>query len=206
MFRHTLPFFIRWIYPQMRWKVKTKQQAVYLTFDDGPHPQITPQILDILDAYQAKATFFCVGENASKYPNTMLEIIARGHRIGNHTHNHLNGWKTADDTYIQNVSACEPYLKTTLFRPPYGRITYRQISKLSPHYTLVMWTILTRDYEPHLPLKQAINTCCNAMQRGSIIVLHDSVKAQKNVFPMLQALLDYGTRKQYQFLALPENF
>lgn len=202
MFRHTLPPFTSWIFPSLLWKVSTSSPDVYLTFDDGPHPSITDEVLATLEKYQAKATFFCVGDNVVKYPDVVARIRAQGHALGNHTQHHLNGWKTNNELYLQDVAQCASVLPDKLFRPPYGRISRSQIKLLKPDYKIVMWSILTRDYDKNLQVEVALNRCTTAMKPGSILVMHDSEKAYKNLMFMLPRLLEFGVSNGFRFKAL----
>jgi peptidoglycan/xylan/chitin deacetylase (PgdA/CDA1 family) len=202
MFRHTLPPFTSWLFPSLVWQVPTSGFDVYLTFDDGPHPSITDEVLAILARYQAKATFFCVGNNAVKYPEVVNRLRAQGHALGNHTHHHLNGWKTNNKQYLQDIITCAEVLPSKLFRPPYGRITPSQIKLLKNDFDIIMWSILTRDYDRNLPVHTALHQCKKAMTPGSILVMHDSEKAYKNLINMLPQILDYGVSNGFQFKAL----
>lgn len=204
MFRHTLPHLIRWIYPKLVWSVKNTEQKVFLTFDDGPHPEITLQVLSLLSTYNAKATFFCVGQNAEKYPFVIDAIKNNAHALGNHSYHHLNGWKTDDTKYINDISKCAEVIPSKLFRPPYGRIRFSQIRQLKNHFRIVMWSILTRDYDSQLNVEKAIKACYKHMKPGSIIVLHDSEKSVKQMIPILTSLLQYGQSKGYVFATLNE--
>jgi peptidoglycan/xylan/chitin deacetylase (PgdA/CDA1 family) len=204
MFRHTIPHLIRWIYPNLLWSVQNAGQKVFLTFDDGPHPEITLQVLALLNAYRAKATFFCVGENVHKYPFVINDIKKNGHALGNHSYHHLNGWKADDTNYINDVAKCAEVIPSNLFRPPYGRIRFSQIRKLKSHFRIVMWSILARDYDKTLDIEKATEICCKEMKPGSIIVLHDSEKSVAQMIPILTALLEQGTSNGYVFATLNE--
>jgi peptidoglycan-N-acetylglucosamine deacetylase len=204
MFRHTIPHLIRWICPNLLWSVQNPGQKVFLTFDDGPHPEITLQVLALLNAYHAKATFFCVGENVQKYPFVIDDIKKNGHALGNHSYHHLNGWKTDDTKYINDIAKCAEVIPSRLFRPPYGRIRFSQIRKLKVRFRIVMWSILTRDYDKNLDVEKAIGICCEEMKPGSIIVLHDSEKSVAQMIPILTAILIQGTSKGYVFATLNE--
>ncbi|TAE89934.1 MAG: polysaccharide deacetylase family protein [Bacteroidetes bacterium] len=202
MFKHSIPALFPLVAPSLTWKVNTADKALYITFDDGPHPKITPKVLDILDEYQIKATFFCVGENVKKYPDTFKDVISRGHAIGNHTYNHLSGYTTPNDTYYQNIEEAAKHIDSKLFRPPYGRITPRQIAHLKQQYKIVMWSILTRDYEEHLNLERAKANLIKEIKPGDVIVFHDSEKAEKNMFALLPPILEHFKKLHYSFLPL----
>lgn len=202
MFKHTIPSIFPLIAPNVTWKVKTNDKVLYLTFDDGPHPTITPMVLSILEEYNAKATFFCVGDNVTKYPEIFNEIINKGHAVGNHTFNHIKGWQSTNEAYVNNIKKAAEVIPSNLFRPPYGRIKPSQIKLLKNDYRIVMWSILTRDYDkslnPHTALKQLIKLT----KPGDIVVFHDSEKAKQNMLVMLKGMLQHFHQQQYQFKTL----
>lgn len=203
MFKHTLPSFIRLMIPFVTWKVKTNDKIVYLTFDDGPHPTITPWVLNELEKAGAKATFFCVGDNVVKYPEVIKLIQQQGHALGNHTMHHQNGWKLNTEKYLKEIDECAKVLPTKLFRPPYGRITISQALALKKlGYDIIMWDVLTCDYEQNLDIEQTLNACKKGITNGSIIVLHDSEKAQKNMEKILPELLSWLTQNNFLCEAL----
>jgi peptidoglycan-N-acetylglucosamine deacetylase len=207
MFKHTIPFFIRLIAPMLVWKVKTKEKAVFLTFDDGPHPQITPWVLQQLEKYQAKGTFFCVGENAEKYPETVKMMREQQHQIGNHTHTHISGWNSSKETYLENIEHCNQLTKSRLFRPPYGRINPWHIAAVKKKgYQIVMWTILTRDYEDALPIKKALRAILKNTKSGSILVFHDSEKAEAQLKQLLPEVLEELGKQGYSFAPIAQNY
>lgn len=202
MFSYTIPVWVQSLFPSVTWKVKTARPVVYVTFDDGPHPEITPWVLEQLQAYNAKATFFCVGDNVRKFPDTYQQVLEAGHRTGNHTFNHLNGWKTPVKTYLENIRLCSEKVESDLFRPPYGKFTPLQLYRLKSRFKLVMWDILTRDFDASIPAERSLSFCLPRIEAGSVIVLHDSVKAEKNMKVMLPRLLEYCKQKGYTFEAL----
>jgi peptidoglycan/xylan/chitin deacetylase (PgdA/CDA1 family) len=179
--------------------------AVYLTFDDGPIPGLTEYVLEVLARYDARATFFCVGANVLKHPHIFRKLVDAGHAVGNHTHNHLNGWKSDTGTYVRNVSLCNDALgehgKSRLFRPPYGRISRAQYDILSRQYRIVMWTVLTQDYSATHSAERSLEKCLGAVAPGSVVVFHDNLKAGKKLHYMLprfiEACLDRGYRLTY---------
>lgn len=204
MFKHTIPTFLRVLFPTLTWRVKTHDKAVFLTFDDGPHPQITHWVLQQLKQYQAKATFFCVGQNAQKYPEVMSAITADGHHLGNHTMNHLSGWSAPNQHYYENIDACAKVVASNLFRPPYGRITLNQIRHVKRMgYQIIMWDVLTRDYEANLHIQQALTQCMLHIKPGSVVVFHDSEKAQNQLYQLLPLFLQQLSQQGYQFAPLP---
>jgi peptidoglycan/xylan/chitin deacetylase (PgdA/CDA1 family) len=177
--------------------------GLYLTFDDGPHPQITPQVLALLRKYNAKATFFCVGENAAAFPEVVAQILADGHTLGNHTHNHLNGWKTPTREYIANTLKAAEAIETGWFRPPYGRIRAAQAQYLQQQgFRVVMWDVLSCDFDPQYGPRDCARFVIRHAQGGSIVVFHDSLKAAPRCLPALELVLRYYHRRQVPFLAL----
>ena len=202
MFKHTIPSIFPLIAPNVTWKVKTSDNVLYLTFDDGPHPTITPLVLNILDEYNAKATFFCVGENVTKYPHIFNQIINKGHAVGNHTYNHVKGWQTTNAAYLENIKKAAEVIPSNLFRPPYGRIKPSQIKLLKDSYRIIMWSILTRDYNKRLNPHNTLNKLIKLIKSGDVIVYHDSEKAQQNMLIMLKGVLQHFHQLQYTFKAL----
>ncbi len=192
---------IRKLFPRYVWHLPNHQNKVYLTFDDGPTPEITPWVLDLLDHYHAKATFFCIGDNIQKFPEIYHDVISRGHQIGNHTYNHLNGWKTATSHYIENTFEWEKYAvsKSLLFRPPYGKIKNKQAQKLMQKgYRIVMWDVLSADFDVTISPEKCLENVVKNIEPGSIVVFHDSVKAFKNLQYALPQTLKYLKEKGYQ--------
>jgi peptidoglycan/xylan/chitin deacetylase (PgdA/CDA1 family) len=176
-----IPFLVRFLLPGLHWEVKTTKKEIFLTFDDGPHPEITIQVLDILDKYKAKATFFCVGENVSKYPQTYAEVLKRGHKTGNHTYNHLKGWVTKNKEYHQNIQKCADKVDSKLFRPPYGKIGMTQISRVKKDFSIVMWSVLSRDFDKQLSPEECLKNVVSNSKPGSIVVFHDSLKSSERM-------------------------
>jgi peptidoglycan/xylan/chitin deacetylase (PgdA/CDA1 family) len=179
MYTVKTPFFLPWIYPNLVWKAPSKD-TIYLTFDDGPIPEVTPFVLKCLAEYNAKATFFCIGDNVRKHPDIYEQVLNSGHSVGNHTFNHLKGWDTNDETYLENINHCSQYVSSNLFRPPYGKIKKSQIRKLKiqqPDVQIIMWDVLSGDFdltlEPERCLRKVLSKTCP----GSILVFHDSLKA-----------------------------
>lgn len=202
MFKHTIPSILPLITPSLTWKVKTADKTLFLTFDDGPHPDITPWVLNQLSTYNAKATFFCVGDNVRKFPDVYKQVIDEGHRTGNHTYHHLNGWKTPDDQYFADTELAQQLIGSNLFRPPYGRLTRSQMKTLSKTYRIIMWDILTRDYDKFIDAEAALITIKKYIRNGSVIVFHDSGKAEQNLKIMLPEVLKYYSAKGYVFKSL----
>lgn len=202
------PAILRSIYPSLTWKVETNEKVIYLTFDDGPIPEVTPFVLNTLQQYNAKATFFCIGHNIQKHPEIFQQVNEAGHSIGNHTFHHLKGWKTEDSLYLQDTHACREiisqYLPDTklLFRPPYGRIKRSQIISLKKEYQIIMWSTLSQDYRKDISPKECLQNTINATQNGSIVLFHDSLKAQQNMSFALPEFLEHFTEKGFSFRAL----
>lgn len=204
-FLHTSPFWLRFWFPQYIWRKPKKegQPSIYLSFDDGPIPQVTPWVLEQLKAYQAQATFFCIGDNVRKHPEVFKRLLADGHSIGNHTFNHLKGWKTEVSTYVDNVRQCEDYFQTELFRPPYGRIKKAQAEILSrANYKIIMWDVLVGDWSQQLSAEDCLKACLKYGRDGSIIVFHDSLKAEEKLRYVLPKVLKHFSQLGYSFKGL----
>ncbi len=184
------------------WDIPTNEKVLYFTFDDGPIPDVTTMVLDILNDFSAKATFFCVGENVERNPKIYQRILDDGHTVGNHTFNHLNGWKTPKDVYLNNVAKCSKLVNSKLFRPPYGKITREQASFIKPDYKIVMWDILCGDFDQKVSSKDCFARMKKHAKPGSIIVLHDSVKTKNCVQAALPETLAFFLEQGYRFDAL----
>lgn len=176
------------------------EKKIYLTFDDGPHPQATPFVLDQLAAYGAKATFFCIGKNVAAEPDIYQRIIAEGHTIGNHTQHHLNGWKTDDATYLDDIATAQQYISSNLFRPPYGRIKRSQIKALHQQQNkIIMWDVLSADFDIGLTGEACLAYVLYHTQPGSIVLFHDSAKAWDRMSVALPKVLEYFSEKGFRF-------
>lgn len=177
------PSLLRELIPEASWRMRENANTVYLTFDDGPIPEVTPAVCEILNDFQAKATFFCVGDNVRKYPEVFQQVVDAGHAIGNHTMHHIHGWKTSCNDYLDDIQQCQFHISQQiipppkLFRPPFGKLTPQQYFKIKKEYQIVMWDVLSRDWEEHLSSEQIIRNVCDHVRDGSIIVFHDSWKA-----------------------------
>ncbi len=182
------PKILQKLFPSMIWKgpIIPGKKTVYLTFDDGPVPEVTPWVLDILRKYNTKATFFCVGENIQKYPDLFQGLKDQGHSIGNHTYHHLSGYKTTVKDYLQNINLASSYINSPLFRPPYGRITKAQRNAIQHDYSIIMWEVLSGDFDPSIDSKKCYQNVLSNVEDGSIVVFHDSIKA----FPRLEGMLE----------------
>lgn len=198
------PRFIQKLFPNFHWRVSEQSlnPTIYLTFDDGPIPQLTPWVLEQLAGYGAKATFFCVGNNVRRYPAVLQKVVEAGHTVGNHTMHHLDGWKTDNVPYFHDVRNCAAQLKTTLFRPPYGRLKPSQTQFLQRHYNIVMWDVLSGDFDPELTAEDCYDNVVDHARSGSIVVLHDSLKAEAKLREILPRLLSYYSERGYAFAAL----
>lgn len=194
--------FIALFYRNLVWKVKTKSKEIYLTFDDGPIPNVTEKVLDILDDYGWKATFFCVGENVKKHPEIYDELLKRGHTVGNHSFNHLRGFDTSLNLYVANVKKASEYIDSHLFRPPHGRIKYSQIKALKKDYKIVMWDVITYDYDKRKSLNQIMKIIKRNLRKGSIVVFHDSLKAKDNVLEVLPKAIEFWKSKGFTYATL----
>jgi len=205
MYMAKIPHIIKLFFPSsILWQIKTKEKKVFLTFDDGPVPEVTPWVLNLLDSYKVKATFFMVGENAAKYPELMQEVQKRGHGIGNHSFNHLKGWKTTDNEYYANIEKASEAIPSKLLRPPHGQIKPRQARHLKNKYKIVMWSILSGDYDPEKSPKECFMNVKRNLHPGSIIVFHDSLKAKKNMEFALEESLKYLLNEGWEFGVIGE--
>ena len=196
------PWLLKKLYPQLIWNRPRSSRTLYLTFDDGPIPEVTPFVLDTLQQYQAKATFFCIGDNVCKHPGVYARIKAEGHAIGNHTFNHLKGWVTNDEVYADNFKQADALLNTSLFRPPYGRIKRNQISILQqarPDIQIVMWDVLSGDFDTQLDPVQCLRKTLKHTRNGAIIVFHDSLKAFRRLEYVLPRALEVWKKEGYAF-------
>ena len=206
MLLHKTPLLFRWFYPSLMWKVKTDEKEIYLTFDDGPIPEVTPWVLRQLELYNAKGTFFCLGENVMINPTIFRAIKNAGHSIGNHTYNHLNGWKTSVTDYLNNYELAQCTLdhhsnEKILFRPPYGKIKLRQIKQLK-NCKIVMWDVLSGDYDQYLSPGRILKKSINATEKGSVIVFHDNMIAFENLKQVLPKYLEHFSKAGFKFRAL----
>ena len=203
------PAFIPKIYRKRLWHFDRKEKVIYLTFDDGPTPVVTDFTLDVLKEFNAKATFFCIGKNIENNPGLFQKIQMDGHAIGNHTYNHLNGWKTPNSTYFEDISKTDTYLdqNSKLFRPPYGKMTNAQAHFLQNKmgYTIVMWDVLSADFDLSINNEDCLKNVMNHSKNGSIIVFHDSEKAAQKIRYVLPKILKHYTDLGFQFKKIPQN-
>jgi len=199
------PKIIQNLFPNCVWQMPTIRRKLYLTFDDGPIPEVTPWVLEQLEKYNAKATFFCVGENVSKYPEIFNATLEAGHSIGNHTYNHLSGWGNENLPYFHNVRKCAQQVKSSLFRPPYGRIKPRQMQFLQRHYQIVMWDVLSGDFDPSISVEACFKNVVDHAKKGSIIVFHDSLKAKDKLEKVLPKILEHYSNEGFVFERIEEK-
>ena len=196
------PLLLKWYYPQLTWNKTRDHKVIYLTFDDGPIPDVTDFVLKTLNSFSAKATFFCIGDNILKYPQIFESIKNDGHGIGNHTFNHLKGWDTSDDVYFQNFQKCQGQTDTNLFRPPYGRIKKSQIAQIKssyPEMKIIMWDTLSGDFDTKLSPERCLTNVIKYTRNGSIIVFHDSLKAFDRLYYTLPKVLEHFSQLGYRF-------
>ena len=215
------PWWLRLIYPSFVWRINTKEKVLYLTFDDGPHETATVFVLDELKKYNAKATFFCIGNNVVKYPGIYERILNEGHSVGNHTFNHLNGWKTNNAVYIDDIEDAAKYIDSTLFRPPYGKISkfqasminqqslkandqskYKSFNQQHSTFSIIMWDVLSGDFDIKLQPKECLTNVLLNARKGSIVVFHDSTKAWERMSFALPEILKHFSKEGYVFKAL----
>lgn len=196
------PRIYRWLFPGTLWRIPApegKPKSVYLTFDDGPIPEMTPWILETLDKYKIKATFFCVGENVQQNPALYNMLLEKGHRVGNHTFNHVQGIKYRSKTYVRNIAEAAKYIESDLFRPPHGHMRSPQLYRIRKLFRVVMWDVVTRDYSPYLTAKDVLNNVKKFTRNGSIVVFHDSLKAIGRIEEALPKAIEWLLQEGYQF-------
>ena len=196
------------LFPNYVWNIQTKpnEKVIYLTFDDGPTPEITDWTLDLLKQYNAKATFFCIGNNVEKYPVIFKRIIFEKHTIGNHTHHHVKGWKTKTDDYLKDTEKASKFISSKLFRPPYGQIRSKQGKALIQlNYKIIMWNVLSFDWEKSVSQESCYQNIINNTKSGDIIVFHDSIKAAKNMQYTLPKVLEYYSIRGFKFKSILEK-
>ncbi len=198
------PLLYRILFPEAIWRIKRKKQkVVYLTFDDGPIPEVTPWVLDLLDYYGIKATFFLVGDNVKRNPHLLEEIKKRGHSWGNHTMNHLQGFKERSLVYLRNIKAADDLIDSSLFRPPHGLMRWTQAKIIKDHFNIVMYDLVTRDYSKKLTGEQVLKNVKRFVRKGSIIVFHDSLKAESNLRFALPRAIEWLKEQGYEFAPIP---
>jgi peptidoglycan/xylan/chitin deacetylase (PgdA/CDA1 family) len=204
------PWWLKKIYPSYIWDIKTNEKYIYLSFDDGPHEKATPFVLDQLKKYNVKASFFCIGKNVAAYPEIYQRVLVEGHTVGNHTYQHMNGWKTPDKTYLDDVSQAAQYIDSSLFRPPYGRIRAFQAQQVpnamkSPSAKIIMWDVLSGDFDETLSKDQCLDNVVLNTKAGSIVVFHDSEKAYRLLEYCLPRTLEFFSQRGFSFKELPKE-
>jgi peptidoglycan/xylan/chitin deacetylase (PgdA/CDA1 family) len=203
MYLATMPYILRTFLPSnVTWEIETNKKEIFITFDDGPIPEVTPGVLKILDEFNAKATFFCVGDNVRKHPDEFKLVKSKGHSLGNHTFNHLRGWATSHQRYHENVSKCNDLVQSHLFRPPHGQLTPLMARTLHSNYRIVMWSVLSMDFDRSVSPYKCLQHSINHTSNGSIIVFHDSLKARERMEYVLPRYLEHFSKSGYTFSAL----
>lgn len=198
------PIPYRMLFPETVWRIPTlKHKAVFLTFDDGPIPEVTPWVLDLLDHYGIKATFFCVGDNVRKHPETFRMVVERGHSVGNHTMHHLQGAKVTTSRYVADIMEAHALIDSSLFRPPHGLIRWKQAAAIKDNMRIIMYDLVTRDYSKKLTGEQVLDNVRRYVRNGSIIVFHDSLKSESNLRYALPRAIEWLKENGYQFLPIP---
>lgn len=196
------PYLIRKYFDNLVWNIPTEEKIIYLTFDDGPIPEVTPWVIDTLNQFNAKATFFCIGDNVQKHPEIYDLLRTNNHAIGNHTFNHLSGWVTDDHLYCRNVINASQLITSRYFRPPYGRIKPSQLRMLKKRFKIILWDVLSKDYDTRLTGEQCYHNVIDYAKPGSIVVFHDSLKAYDRLKYALPRVLEYFTKKGFVFKAV----
>ncbi|MGM9760727.1 MAG: polysaccharide deacetylase family protein [Parabacteroides sp.] len=202
MFIEQPPWFYRALFPGVTWRKRGDGKCVYLTFDDGPIPEVTPWVLTLLDRYRIPATFFMVGDNVRKHPEVFREVVAQGHRIGNHTFNHIQGIRYSTADYLANVEKAAQWIPSDLFRPPHGHLLPGQTRALCERYQVIMWDVVTRDYNARLSAERVFWNVRHYVRNGSIVVFHDSLKAEKNLRGALPRSIEWLLEQGFQFKTL----
>lgn len=197
------PIPYRMLFPETVWRIPMKHKAVFLTFDDGPIPEVTPWVLDLLDHYGIKATFFCVGDNVRKHPETFRMVVERGHSVGNHTMHHLQGAKVTTARYVADIMEAHALIDSPLLRPPHGLIRWKQAAAIKDNMRIIMYDLVTRDYSKKLTGEQVLDNVRRYVRNGSIIVFHDSLKSDSNLRYALPRAIEWLKENGYQFLPIP---
>jgi peptidoglycan/xylan/chitin deacetylase (PgdA/CDA1 family) len=213
------PHCIRALAPDVLWQMPSSEKKLYLTFDDGPVPEVTSFVLEQLKKHRAKATFFCIGDNVRKHPDVFREVLDDGHTIGNHTIHHISGWQLSEEVYLEEVASCEKELKTAknkenengidtgtkLFRPPYGKLKPSQYKKLKAQYQIVLWDVLSYDFDVNISGETVAENIINNAESGSIVVLHDSAKAFPRLKIALPKVLEHFSENGWKFESITQS-
>lgn len=200
-----VPGILKFVFPDVTWDIKENGPVLYLTFDDGPTPQVTTEILSVLKDFNASATFFCIGRNVERYPEIYSQILENGHATGNHTYSHLKGWYTPDTDYYNDIALAAQFIHSGLYRPAYGMIRIRQKNHLKQQYRIVLWDVMSYDFNRSISPQTCLNNVIHHAVPGSVVVFHDSLKASENVLFALPRVLEYYSRKGYAFKSIPSK-
>jgi len=193
------PSLTKYLFPSLVWKKNTDQKKIWITFDDGPDEKATPFLIDVLEKFNIKATFFIIGNKAKKYPELVKLIINNGHKIGNHSFSHLSGFSTKNNKYLKDVKQAKKYIDSDIFRPPYGRITPYQIKNLKKDFKIIMWDIMSWDFKENISSNKICKNVINNVENGSIILFHNNLKSYNNLKNSLEIILEKLKEKGYQF-------
>ncbi|MFO7370381.1 MAG: polysaccharide deacetylase family protein [Bacteroidales bacterium] len=197
-----IPRILKKIFPEITWDIRGSKPALYLTFDDGPTPDITSRVLSELDRFQAKATFFCIGRNVERHPDIYRQVVDKGHAVGNHTYSHLKGWYTANKEYYDDISLAARFIHSSLYRPAYGMITPVQLKYLRQQYQVVLWDVMSYDFDFNTSPEQCLSNVIRYARPGSVVVFHDSVKASEKTLYALPRVLEHFAEKGWGFKAI----
>ena len=198
------PKILQRLFDDFLWKIETNEKVIYLTFDDGPHHVITPWIIDLMNQYNAKGTFFLIGDAVKRNPELYQLYKTNGHQIGNHTYRHINGLRSRKKNYLEEIAQCAEFVDSSLFRPPYGQINLRSIREIKKKYKVVMWDVLSWDFDNETSSEICLSNVIKYTKEGSIVVFHENEKSMKNIMYALPKVLDHFTKLGYQFKAIPD--
>lgn len=190
------------IFKDLTWHFAGRENEIFLTFDDGPTPEVTPWLLSLLKEFDALATFFCIGGKVERYPDLYQQILEEGHSVGNHGYLHMNGWRTGTSKYVSNVKRASQFIDSKLFRPPYGRLKPKQLTQLKSEFRIVMWDVLSKDYETGVSEEKCLQNVLDYAESGSIIVFHDTEQAERNIKYALPRILDHYSQQNVVFNAI----
>ena len=199
------PKILQRLFADFLWRIDTDEKVIYLTFDDGPHPVITPWIIELMNQYDAKGTFFLIGDAVSRHPDLYQLYKANGHQVGNHTYKHIKGWQNRKKNYLKEIAQCAEVVESSLFRPPYGQINLQAIREIKKQYKIVMWDVLSWDFDTTNSSEICLSNVINCSKEGSIVVFHENEKSMKNIMYALPKVLEHFTKLGYQFEAIPAD-
>jgi len=197
-----IPRILKKVYPEITWNIQDEKSSLYLTFDDGPTPEVTANVLSSLARYNARATFFCIGRNVERHPEIYQQILAGGHVTGNHTYSHMKGWHAPDSEYYNDIGLAAHFIRSTLYRPAYGMITPAQLRYLNQQYRIIMWSVMSFDFDHHTSPEKCFANVIRNTKAGSIIVFHDSLKASEKVLHALPRVLEYYSNRGFAFKSI----